>query len=36
MNTTRVERAMISIGMALMEVAGLFLLICGILDVHPF
>lgn len=36
MNTVRLEKAMITIGMALMEFTGLVLLICGILDVHPF
>ena len=36
MNTLRLERTMIGLGMALMEATGLILLICGILGVRPF
>lgn len=36
MNALRMERTMITIGMMLMEAMGLILLICGLLNVHPF
>lgn len=36
MNTLRLERAMIAIGMTMMEATGIILLICGILDIKPF
>ena len=36
MNTLRLERAMIGLGMTFMEVTGFILLICGILGVKPF
>ena len=36
MNTLRLERAIIGIGMTLMEAVGMILLICGILGIRPF
>ena len=36
MNTLRLERAMITIGMTLMETTGAVLLICGIFGIRLF
>ena len=36
MNTLRLERAMIGIGMTIMEAIGMIFLICGILGIRPF
>lgn len=36
MNTLRLERIMIGLGMTFMEATGIILLICGILDYRPF
>lgn len=36
MNTLKMEKAMITIGMTMMEATGLILLICGILGLKPF
>ena len=36
MNTLRLERMVIGLGMTFMEVTGIILLICGILGIQPF
>ena len=36
MNTLRLERMMIGLGMTFMELTGIILLICGILGIRPF
>ena len=36
MNTLRLERMMIGLGMTIMESIGIILLICGILGIRPF
>lgn len=36
MNTLRLERMVIGLGMTFMEVTGIILLICGILGIRPF
>ena len=36
MNTLRLERTVIGIGMIIMELTGIILLICGILGIRPF
>ena len=36
MNTLKLERVMIGLGMTVMEATGIILLICGILGIRPF